>query len=153
MTADFPPSVRATRPSRARSTRARLALFALLLAPLGCGDKDDSPTGPAGAVTLTSGTPVTVSGAANSEKLYRITVPSGATSIAFQTRGGTGDLDFYVRAGQVPTPQTVTCYSDRMTNEEDCQLGNPQAGVWYILLHGFEAYAGAVLTVTVTGGA
>ena len=140
-------------PLSVRAALARLALVAVVLAPVGCGGKDDSPTGPAAAVALTSGAPVTVSGAVDSEKLFQITVPSGATRIAFQTRGGTGDLDFYVRAGQVPTPQTVNCYSDRMTNDEDCELFNPQAGVWYILLHGYEAYSGATLTATVTSGA
>ena len=149
MQVKLPTFIRTAHASRARSLGTGLALLAVLLAPLGCGDGDDSPTGP-GTVTLVSGTPVSVSGAEDSERLYQITVPNGATRIVFQVRGGTGDVDMYVRAGQPPTPQEVTCASSRLTNEEDCELFNPQPGAWYVLLYGYEAYAGATLTATVT---
>ena len=153
MDAKFPHFAHSAHASRVRALGARLAMVALLLAPVGCGgDDDDDPTGPGEAVTLTSGTPVAVSGSENSERLYQITVPSGATQIVAQTSGGTGDLDLYMRAGQPPTPQAVHCASDNFTNDESCTLGNPQAGTWYILLYGFQAYSGATLTVTVTSG-
>lgn len=155
MPATLPTHTRVARASWARAMQTRLAVIALLLAPLGCGgddDDDDSPTGPGDAVALTSGTAVQVSGAEGSLKLYRIVVPSGATQIVFQTRGGTGDLDMYVRAGQVPSQTGVTCFSENVTNDEDCEIDNPQAGDWYILLVGYEAYSGATLTATVTAG-
>src|ERR1700682_2981078 len=48
--------------------------------------------GGGGVTTLTSGTPVTnLSGAINTWQYFKITVPSGQTSLAITTSGGTGD--------------------------------------------------------------
>ena len=129
---------------------ARTALvFSLVLA--GCGD---DPSSPSPTPTLvTSGTPITsLSGAEDSEKLYRITIASGATELLVTTRGGTGDVDMVVNRGAAPTPTTNnSCEEFGFDNDETCAVTNPPAGEWYILLIGAEGgYSGVTLTATVT---
>lgn len=102
---------------------------------------------------LTSGVTVSgLSGAEDSERLYRVAVPSGATRLEVRTSGGTGDLDLYLRRGAPPTATTIDCASAGDDNNETCTVPNPGAGDWYILLHGFEAYSGVSLVATVSGG-
>jgi hypothetical protein len=112
-----------------------------------------SGTGTNGATTLTSGTAVGgLSGAVGSQRLYAITVPTGATALTVRTTGGSGDVDLYVRRGSPPTSAAVDCASEGDTTVETCTLTNPAAGEWYILLVGFQAYSGVALTASVTGG-
>lgn len=107
----------------------------------------------AAGTPLTSGTPVTgLAGAEDSERLYRIAVPAGATRLEIRTGGGTGDLDLFVRRGQPPAPGAVDCASVGDATEEACVIPNPAAGDWYVLLVAFQAYSGVTLTPTVTGG-
>ena len=125
--------------------------LALSLVVVGCGD-DDDPTAPTTGTVLTSGTAVTnIGGGANSEKLYRITVPAGATQLLVTTRGGQGDVDMAVNRGARPTPSTDNaCEEFGFDNDETCTIASPASGEWYILLIGAEAYSGVTLTATVT---
>lgn len=126
-----------------------IAIAALALAA-GCGD-DDDPVSPQDAVLITSGTPVTgIAGGENSLKYYRIVVPSGATELTVTTAGGTGDVDLYVRRGQLPTFLASDCSSEGSTNDEVCTIADPATGDWFIMLEGFEAYTAVTLTGTVT---
>lgn len=102
---------------------------------------------------LTSGVPVTglsSSGAAGSSVLYRIFVPTGATSLLVTTRGGPGDLDLFVRQGTPPTTAAggFSCVSEGGTNDETCTYAAPASGTWYILLVQFAPYSGVTLTAT-----
>jgi alpha-tubulin suppressor-like RCC1 family protein len=104
------------------------------------------------ATALTSGVAVTgISGAASSQRFYKITVPTGATQLSVSTNGS-GDLDLYVKRGSEPTRSISDCDSESATSTESCAIANPQAGDWYIMLYGFTAYSNASLTATVTGG-
>lgn len=115
----------------------------------GPGDGDDEGAGTA----LTSGTSLTGrSGGEGSTTLYRIVVPTGATLLTVTTSGGSGDLDLYVRRGQEPTTSAFDCESAGGDNAESCEIEDPAAGTWYIVLEGFEAYSGASLLATVTIG-
>lgn len=140
---------------RTRSTLRTLALSALAAVAACGGDStgpDDGEEGGTGTL-LASGTPMTGrSGDEGSITIYRITVPSGATNLLVTTSGGSGDLDLYLRAGEVPTESAVDCESAGADNDESCAVPDPAAGTWYIALFGYEAYSGATLTATVTGG-
>ncbi|HEX6645505.1 MAG TPA: PPC domain-containing protein [Gemmatimonadales bacterium] len=143
-------------------TTQRTGILSLLLAlgiaacsdgATGPGDGDGDGNGNGDGTQLTSGTPVTGrSGDEGSTTLYRITVPAGATRLTVTTGGGTGDLDLYVRRGAEPTTSSYDCESAGGDNEELCEFDDPDAGTWYIMLEGWEAYSGASLLATVTLG-
>jgi hypothetical protein len=98
---------------------------------------------------LTNGVAVTgLSGAANSEKLYRIEVPSGQISLEILISGGTGDCDLYVKRGAAPTTTTYDYRPFLAGNEESVTVSNPTADTWYILLRGYSAYASLTLKAT-----
>jgi serine protease len=101
---------------------------------------------------LTDGVPLanlSSSGARGSGVMYRIFVPDGATSLNVTIRGGTGDVDLYLRRGTPPTNASFTCASFNGGNDEDCVITNPARGTWYILLDLWDPYAGATLTANV----
>ena len=103
-----------------------------------------------GILTISGQAIPDVSGATASERLYRIIVPAGATSLVVTTAGGTGDLDFFVRRGIPPTTSSPrACASVGPNTNESCTIASPAAGNWYIVLAGFEAYRGVTFTATV----
>ncbi len=101
---------------------------------------------------LTNGVAMTgLSGAAASESLYRIEVPSGQLSLEILITGGTGDCDMYVKRG---TPPTTSSYDYRpflAGNEESVTVDNPTADTWYILLRGYSAFTNLTLKATYGG--
>lgn len=103
------------------------------------------------ATTLTSGTPVTVSGASGSSKYFVINVPSGASQLVVTSIGGTGDADLYVRRGSLPTTSASDCDSESASSDESCVISSPTAGEWYVLLYGYTSYSNVELTATVGG--
>ncbi len=106
-----------------------------------------------GVTTLSSGVPVSsLSGALNSWQYFKITVPSGQTSLAITTSGGTGDEDIYVKLGAQPTSSTYDYRSIVSGNSESVTVTNPAAGDWYIGMFGYAAYSGVTLTATYSGG-
>ncbi len=101
---------------------------------------------------LTNGVAVTgLSGSSGNKKYYTLEVPAGQTSLKFETTGGTGDADMYVRFGNVPNSSTYDCRPYTSGNTETCSFTNPQAGTWYVMLNGFTAYSGLTLKGTYTG--
>lgn len=101
--------------------------------------------------TLTSGAPLTnLSGAEGSRQFFQISVPAGATTLTVSTSGGTGDADLFVRFGTPPSTASFDCSSEGDSNAESCVIGGPGAGIWYVLIEGWTAYAGLTLTATVT---
>ncbi len=94
---------------------------------------------------LTNGVPVTVSGAAGSLQYWTLEVPAGQPSLAFTTRGGTGDVDLYVRRASAPTASAYDCRPYLGGNIETCTINAPAAGTWYVMLAGFAAYSGVTL--------
>lgn len=121
----------------------RLATRALLAVPfalaLGCSD---SPTGPGGAtVDLTPGESVFLGGGTNSERYFRIEVPEGTGTLQVLLTGGTGDADLVLRRGARPETGQFDCVSEAPDNEEECLIDAPEAGTWFVLVYGFEAYS------------
>ncbi len=107
-----------------------------------------------GTITaLQNGVAVTgLSGATGSSALYSIAVPSGATNLVISTSGGTGDVDLYTRAGQVPTTSAYDCRPFQSGNAESCTSSAPTAGTYYVLLNGYASYSGVSLVASYTSG-
>jgi hypothetical protein len=104
----------------------------------------------ASSITVLKGFIKSISGATDSETIWSIDVPTGAKTLSVKIAGGTGDVDMYVRFNAEPTGSGDNCKSENAGNGESCVITNPAAGKWYILGYGYEAYAGATLTVTYT---
>jgi hypothetical protein len=98
---------------------------------------------------LENGVAVTnLSGAEGSEKIYRIEVPAGQTSLEIAMSGGTGDADLYVKYGSRPTTTDYDYRPALANSEETVSINNPAAGTWYILVRGYAAYTGVTLKAT-----
>jgi len=99
-----------------------------------------------GVFTLQDGVPIpNLSGGLNSEKFYKLDVPSGQSNLLFRTSGGTGNVDVYIRRGAQPTTSTWDHRLMLPGNNESVNIGNPQAGTWYVMLKGTQAYNGVTL--------
>ena len=104
-----------------------------------------------GGNVLQNGVPVTgLSATTNNSVNYTMSVPAGATNLVFQTSGGTGDADLYVRFGAAPTTSTFTCRSWTSTNNETCTIAAPQAGTWYVMVRAYATFSGVTLTGSYT---
>jgi vibriolysin len=102
---------------------------------------------------LTNGVAVSnLSGSTGNKKYYTLEVPAGQTSLKFDTTGGTGDVDLYVRYGSVPGTSAYDCRPYASGNVESCPFTNPQAGTWYVMLHAYSSYSGTSLKGTYGGG-
>jgi serine protease len=95
---------------------------------------------------LVNGEAVTgLAGQTGSEIFFTMEVPDGATDLAFQISGGTGDADLYVRRGAPPTTSTYDCRPFLNGNNETCNFSSPQAGTWHVMIRGYQAYSGVTL--------
>jgi hypothetical protein len=96
--------------------------------------------------TLQDGVPVAgIAGALNSERLYKLEVPSGQDDLVFTTSGGTGNADLYLRRGAAPTTSTYDYRPYLSGNDETVNITDPAAGTWYVLLKARAAYSGLTL--------
>jgi serine protease len=102
-------------------------------------------SGPTGdtTITLTSGTPVSVSLALGASKTYKIVVPAGKTTVGFKLYGGTGNGNLYAKMGSAPTTTSYTQKSDGTTNEEVIRFSAPVAGTYYLLVNAAAAVSSA----------
>jgi hypothetical protein len=111
------------------------------------------PAGSGASNVLQNGVPVSgISGALDSQQFWTMSVPSGATNLQFQTSGGPGDADLYVRFGSAPTLTTYDCGPVTSDNNETCSFASPAAGTWHVMVHGYAAYSGATLVGSYSTG-
>lgn len=102
---------------------------------------------PAGPTPLTNGVPVTGLGASQGQELhFLLDVPSGASDLLFQSSGGSGDADLYVRFGAQPTTSQWDCRPYVGGNAETCDFASPQPGTWYAMLRAYSTFSGVSLT-------
>ena len=98
--------------------------------------------GGTGTVELQNGTAVTgVSGSAGQDHDYLIKVPSGASNLVMSISGGSGDADLYTKFGSAPTTSSYDCRPYLTGNNESCSVSAPQAGTYYIKVHGYSSYS------------
>jgi len=125
--------------------RTRARSLAVILATLGVL----ASVGYGAETPLSNGVPVTgISGAAGSEKFYKIEVPAGQDELEISTSGGTGDVDLYVRRGSLPTTTSYDYRPYKVGNDETVTVDHPAAGTWYVMLRGYIAYSGVTLQAT-----
>lgn len=116
-------------------------------------DAANGPTPSTAATGLDNGVVATrISGSVNSEQMYSLYVPAGASGLRFTTRDGVGDADLYVRFGGVPTPATYDCRSASEGNNETCDIAATKDGTYYVLLRGNSAFGAVSLTGSYSGG-
>ncbi|HWU89855.1 MAG TPA: pre-peptidase C-terminal domain-containing protein, partial [Kofleriaceae bacterium] len=119
--------------------------------PAACPGNDPPP--PPDTV-LTNG--VAVTGLSDSTtgnmKFFKLTVPTGQTTLTFELSGGTGDADMYVNFGSHPSLTVYQCRPYLSGNAETCTITNPSAGDWYVGLNAYSAYSGASLKGTYSSG-
>jgi PKD repeat protein len=84
---------------------------------------------------------------------YTLVVPAGASNLHFNTSGGTGDADLYVRFGSPPTLSDFDCVSGTETTTESCVLPSATAGTWYVLVNAYSKISGVSLVGSYAGGA
>ncbi len=98
------------------------------------------------ATTLQNDVPVTnLSGSAGTERLFRISVPSGRSQLVVTISGSNGDADLYVRRAQVPTADLWDCRPYSSSSSESCSFSSPASGDWYVSIRGYTSYSGVTL--------
>ncbi|MEI5638870.1 MULTISPECIES: collagenase [unclassified Pseudoalteromonas] len=99
---------------------------------------------------LQSGVPVSVSGQQDQQVVYQVAVPAEATNLLITTTSGTGDADLYVKAGAAPSLSDFDCRPYQGGNEEVCEIVEPTATEYYIMLHGYNDFSNVSLTARYT---
>lgn len=109
--------------------------------------------GGGGGGELENGVPVSdLSDSTGGEDFWTLEVPEGASDLLFQTSGGTGDLDLYVKHGSAPTQSSYDCRSWNSDNDESCSFASPAAGTWHVLLYAYSSYSGVTLVGSYESG-
>jgi vibriolysin len=118
-------------------------------APSTCGGGGGGGGGDPTDGVLMNGVPQgNLSGAAQSQRFWKIDVPSGQTTLTITIAGGSGDADLYVQSANKPTLQSYACRPYKNGNAETCTFSPPSAGTYWVMLHGYAAYSGVTLTGT-----
>ncbi len=105
-----------------------------------------TPTPAPGGTELQNGVAIgNLGGSAGSERHYYIQVPTGATNLALEMYGGSGDADLYVKFGSPPTTSSYDCRPYLYGNNETCSSSTPQAGIYYVMVRGYSSYSGVNL--------
>ncbi len=115
---------------------------------VGVGDCD---TGPKPTKELTNGVAATgISASTGQDVIYTLDVPAGSTNISFNTSGGTGDADMYVKFGADPTDSSYDCRPYENGNVEAC-TGTQTGGKYHVRLKAYSSFSGVSLTGSYSG--
>lgn len=100
-----------------------------------------------------AGLPFTASnqtGATGAQLKYTILVPAGLTNLRVQIAGANGDADLYVRRGAPPTFALFDCRPYLGGSNETCNIANPVAGNFYIMVDAYAGFTGLTVTASST---
>ena len=98
-------------------------------------------------VELENGVPETgISGSSKEQLFYIMNVEPGASGLTFNTEGGTGDADLYVKFGSKPSLNDYDCKSTSESNTELCDFNTAQVGTYHIMVEAWSAISGVSLT-------
>ncbi|MET1255662.1 pre-peptidase C-terminal domain-containing protein [Aliikangiella maris] len=99
-----------------------------------------------------------LNGTATTELYYKMIVPAapaGSNRVIFETSGGTGDVDLYVKKGGIPTLNDYDCRPFLDGNNEKCDSSNGLStdigGTWYVMLHGAKQFLNTSITARHSG--
>ena len=99
------------------------------------------PVTPVGALNIDN-----ISSSQGEQTYYTIDVPENSTELSVLLSNIVGDPDMYVRYGERPTTSSYDCRPYKSANtDESCNMTNPQAGTWYIMLNAYTNFSGANL--------
>ena len=93
---------------------------------------------------------VGLSGQTYSTVMFRVVVPAGARNLRFDTSGGYGDCDMFVRFGAQPTDSDFDASSTEANTKEHLHFAVPQAGAWFVKIDAARAFWDVNLTVSYT---
>ncbi|MEH6553457.1 M4 family metallopeptidase [Pseudoalteromonas tetraodonis] len=120
---------------------------------LSSGSDCATPPPPTDDEVLTNGVTRTgISGADKEQLFFTLEVPDGATNLQFNTMGGSGDADLYVKFASRPSLNNYDCNSTTSTSTESCNISNAQAGTYYVMVEAWSAIAGVSLTGSYSDG-
>lgn len=86
------------------------------------------------------------------ELRYTFAVPANSTNLTFNTSGGTGDADLYVKFGSPPTTSDYDCGSFSPTTTESCAIDPAQTGTYHVLLYAYSTIGSVSLLGDYTTG-
>ncbi|MFC0116864.1 M4 family metallopeptidase [Pseudoalteromonas xiamenensis] len=116
------------------------------------GSSCGTPPPPNNDEVITNGVPRTgINGAAKEQLFFKLEVPAGASNLKFDTTGGSGDADLYVKFGARPSLDTYDCNSTSSTATESCSISNVQAGTYYVMVEAWNQISGVTLTGSYSG--
>ncbi|MEO7066147.1 MAG: pre-peptidase C-terminal domain-containing protein [Rhodanobacter sp.] len=93
------------------------------------------------------------SAATNGQLAYTVVIPAGASNLVISESGGSGDADLYTKFGSAPTLSSYDCRPYMTGNNESCSVAAPQAGTYYVMLNGYQAFSGVSVKASwSTGG-
>lgn len=103
------------------------------------------------------GTTYPISGTTGDVELRWFYVPRGTTSVKIAVAGSNGDADLNVMTGAASEAQIFGysstnrgCFSAAGGSNESCTINNPAPRLYYLMVHAYETYSGATLTITTT---
>lgn len=101
-----------------------------------------------GSKTFTPLLETNLSGTQGSTLYYSIDIPIGAKNLEIEIGGGTGDVDLYVKFGELPTTSSYDCRPYDVGNNELCSFPLPLNGPYIIMLRGYTEFSGVTLTAS-----
>jgi len=101
---------------------------------------------------LENGVALTNLSSSSTDIRFTFDVPEGATNLAINMSGGTGDGDLYVKFGSAPTSSSYDCRPYVGGNGESCPISEVQAGTYHVMISPYSAFTGVSLLASYNEG-